>query len=259
MSPHLLSVARWLHRAAWLRRLARRLASGLPIRQPFHDGVIYMDAVDHSWSWIGGRRLDTFDRDLQDALLARVQTRGRLIDVGCNVGIMSLATLLRDPDAQAVCVDPNSRALSLLARSLRRNGCAERATLIHAAISGGETALHYDATGSFTGHLSAAGIPVTGLPLAELLTDHAREPVVLKIDVEGYELELVDTLVRTPVPAGSVALVELHPAGFNRLGDPRRFVATLSRAAGLTLRLLDGRAAETLDPAAFNQLEVIWS
>jgi len=257
MNPALGSTARFLHRVPLLRRLARLLVPWLAIRQPFHGAVIFLNAVDHSWSWTGGRPMDTFDRDLQDHLLALVASRGRLIDVGCNIGVMSLSVLLRDTRADVICVDPNIRAIRLLKRSLRLNGLEDRATTICAAVSGGEAQLRYDQHGSFIGHVSVSATPVATLPLEDLLKRHATKPVVLKIDVEGYETRLLDTLTRVKPPAGSVALLELHPLGYNGMGDPKLVITRLS-GAGLKLRLLDGVPLEQCEPSLFHQLQIDW-
>ncbi len=258
MTPALVRCARFFHRSAALRRLARSLGRGFTVRQRFHHGVICLDAVDHSWSWIGGRPLETFDRDVQDRLLALVRPRGRFIDVGCNVGVMTLSVLLRDAQARAVCVDPNARAIALLGASLRRNGCADRATLVNAALSARETSLGYAGDGSFIGHVSATASPVAALPLADLVAQHVNAPVVLKIDIEGYEALLADALARLTLPAGSVMLLELHPEGFNGMGAPRLVLDGLARAPGLRIQTTDSQPPATLDPAAFHQVEVHW-
>jgi len=258
MPPTLVSIARFFHRSALLRRIARATARGMTVRQPFHGGVICLDAVDHSWSWLAGRAMEYFDRDLQDRLLDQVRPRGRLIDIGCNVGVMTQSVLLRDSAARAVCVDPNDRAIQLLRRSLQLNRCADRAQPISAAVSAGETKLGYDQGGSFIGRVTTEAPLVNAIALDQLLATHATSPVVIKIDVEGYETRLADALTRTALPAGSVALIELHPEGFNNLGAPRRVLDTLKRNTQLGLRLLDGTALSQLDPGRFQQLEITW-
>ena len=217
-----------------------------------------MDAVDHSWSWTGGRPLETFDRDVQDHLLVLVRTRGLLIDVGCNVGVMTLSVLLRDPSARAVCIDPNTRAIRLLADSLKRNHCSDRAVLINAALSARETTLSYDADGSFTGHVSPGARAVRALPFPQLVKQHVTGAAVLKIDVEGYESQLAESLVRVRLPAGSVALLELHPEGFNGMGAPRKILSDLENTPHLRVHALNGRALTALDPTQFHQLEIAW-
>jgi hypothetical protein len=86
MSPILVDAARALHRIAFLRRWAKRIAAGWTITQPFHGGVICLDAVEHSWAWTGTRRLENFEREVQDRLLERLRGRELLSDIGSNIG-----------------------------------------------------------------------------------------------------------------------------------------------------------------------------
>lgn len=258
MPPLVLKLALRLHRSALLRRLARRIAKGWSIRQSFHGGVIFLDAVDHSWSWTGGRPMERFDPEIQDCLLELARPRGRFLDLGCNIGVMTLAVLLRSPHTRVVAFDPNRRAIELLARSLRSNRLEDRAVLRAAAVSAGETTLPFDARDSFTGHVATAGPPAPAVSFASLVAEHAPGPVAVKIDVEGYESRLADAIARAPVPSGSAALLELHPAGFNGLGDPHLVVRQLQASGRLRCRLLGGGDPATCDPANFHQLLVEW-
>jgi hypothetical protein len=93
-----------LHRIKLLRRIAKRLARNLVLTQDFHGGRIAFNAVSHSWAWAGSQTYESFDRPLQDRLLALSQSRPRLLDVGANIGVMTLNILLRNPAARAVAV-----------------------------------------------------------------------------------------------------------------------------------------------------------
>lgn len=181
MPPLLLKIALRLHRSPALRRLARRVAKGWSIRQPFHGGVIHLDAIDHSWSWTGGRPMENFDLEIQDCLLEQARPRGMFLDIGCNIGVMTLSVLLRAPRTRVVAFDPNQRAISLLAKSLRSNRLLDRATLFPAAVSAGESLLSFDPTGSFTGHVATSGSATPAIAFPRLIADHVSGPVVLKI------------------------------------------------------------------------------
>jgi len=121
-----------IHRAHSLRALGKRLLRNRVIKQPFHGGVICLDAVEHSWAWTGAARLESWDRPLQDRLLAISRDCQTMIDVGSNIGTMTLAVALRNPDIRFVCVEPNERAGRLLRQSLTLNRVADRVTLIDA-------------------------------------------------------------------------------------------------------------------------------
>lgn len=260
MNPALLTLARYLHRTPIFRRWARRLAAGRTVTQPFHGGVICLDAVEHSWAWTGQRRLEDFERPLQDRLLDLVRSRAALLDIGCSIGVMTLSALLRDPSVQTVSIDAAPRVIELLNKSLWRNRLLSRARTFAVAVSNGETSLAFQGAGSFTGHVAVEGASpaVRAVPLLEIIEQHVTSPSVIKLDVEGYEAVLSDTFRILPSRPDSVLLIELHPRGFNGLGDPFRVLSALRARGGLHLELLGGGEPDSLDPTTFHQLEVRW-
>jgi FkbM family methyltransferase len=260
MNPVFLTLAQRLHRVPILRRCARRLAAGRTVTQSFHGGIICLDAVEHSWAWTGRRRLEDFERPLQDRLLELVRGRATLLDIGCSIGVMTLSALLRDPSVQTVSIDAAPRVIELLNTSLRRNGLLSRARTVPVAVSSGETSLSFHGAGSFTGHVATEGVSpaVRAVPLLELIEQHITRPSVIKLDVEGYEAVLSDTFRILPPRPGSILVIELHPRGFNGLGDPFRVLSALRARGDLHLELIGGGEPDSLDPTTFHQLEVRW-
>lgn len=259
MNRSLLRLARFLHRSPGLRRVARTAAARWTISQPFHRGVICINAVEHSWAWTGGRRLEDFDRFLQDRLIELMSERSTFVDVGCNVGVMTLSVLLHHAHASAISIDPNRLAIRLLERSLRRNRLADRARTLNMAVSDGTATVGYDPTGSFTGHVADNGESIPAISLPDLVHQHVQGRAVLKIDIEGYEARLVEGLLRLPPMPGSVLVVEVHPLGFNGMGDPGAVLAALLAMDGATVRRVGGGGVSDLDPENFHHLEVAWS
>ncbi len=90
-----------LHSIARLRRIAKRCARNLVLTQPFHGGRIAFNAVTHARARTGGRSYETIDRQIQDRLLERTASRRRFLDLGANVGGMTLAL----PPGSAAVVD----------------------------------------------------------------------------------------------------------------------------------------------------------
>lgn len=258
MNAPLVSLARQFHRVPLFRRWARRIAAGRSVSQPFHGGVICLDAVEHSWAWTGHRRLQDFERPVQDRLLALIATRPALLDVGCSIGVMTLSVLLRAPQVRSVSIDASPRAIQLLERSLRRNRLQARAQTAAVAVSAGEPTLSFAKGSSFTGHVSADGEVVPALPLATLVARHVSGPTVIKLDLEGYEARLAESLRALPALRGSVLAIELHPRGFNGFGDPFAVIRALEARGDLQLSLIGGGALSSLDPTQFNQLEAQW-
>lgn len=258
MNRHLYRAARALHRFSFLRRAARLLARGRTVTQPFHGGSICLDAVEHSWAWTGDRRLEDFERPVQDRLVELTASRPLFIDLGCNIGVMTLSVLLRRPGTRSVSVDANARAAALLRQSLRVNRLESRAEVLATAVSAGAPSLAFAPEGSFTGHARADGNLVPAVPLATLLARHATGPCVIKLDLEGYEAELAGCLATLPALPGSVLVIELHPRGFNQLGDPLKVLDALRGRGDLRISLLGGAGLGEIDPTHFTQIEAHW-
>lgn len=258
LKPSLLQLAGRLHRFSALRALAKRIARNWTIQQPFHSGWICLNAVEHSWAWTGKRRLEDFDRFLQDRLLEVSLGRPHLVDIGCNIGVMTLAVLLRNPSAHATAFDPNRQAIALLQRSLECNSLISRAQVLPVAVSAGSRTLSFDSAGSFTGHVAPVGEPCPAVQFSALISEHVRGPSVIKVDIEGFEAELCDEFAGMPHLDDSVLMIELHPRGFNGLGDPARVVEALRRRGDLRLHLLDGEI-ESLDCTQFRHLEATFA
>jgi FkbM family methyltransferase len=237
-----------------LRSVAKRLLRNYTVRQSYHEGVICFNAVDHSWAWTGKVRYETYDRALQDALLDLSRDRDVMIDIGSNVGAMTLSVLLRNPDIEAVCVDPNPIAVRCLRKSVQLNGLSERVTILQAAVSGGGEDIAFDFAESVMGHVSSSGEAVETIPLHALLERFATDRrCLLKIDTEGYESTLIRSLASAAELRDTVLVAELHPLKFNGSGDPAGCVAHL-HALGLTVSELDGTPVDTVSETGYSQV-----
>jgi FkbM family methyltransferase len=247
-----------LHGFGIARKLAERFARGLTVTQPFHGGVICCDAVDHSWAWVHGPKYESFDRGLQDYLLHCSRKSDLLVDIGCNVGAMTLSCLLRNPHIRAVCLDPNRRAVTLLARSLKLNNIDARASLHCAAVALHDGVLKFDPIGSVLGHISEKGVQVPCSDFATLLTQRLESSKCLvKLDVEGYETALLTALAPIEFKRNMRLVVEVHPIGYNGAGDPRQCLDLL-RASGAVLEDLHQVRLTEVHEDAFTQVSASW-
>jgi len=247
-----------LHRRPWLRRAARRICRGWTVRQRFYQAWICLDAVEHSWAWTGKTRYEQFDRWLQDALVRLAVGQSAFLDIGANLGVMTLAVLLRVPRSVAVAVEPNPRACELLRRSLVLNDLAARGRVIEAVVTPGGRSVGFDFAGSVTGHVTAAGSRhPRGIAPGQLLAALDAGPVLVKLDVEGFEAELLPEFAGLPHRSRITLVVEMHPAGFRPGLDPAKVLAAL-RQSGAALSSLDGRPFAADTPAPFDHLVARW-
>jgi FkbM family methyltransferase len=248
-----------LHRSTKLRLVAKRVCRGWTIPQKFYGGVIYLDAVEHSWAWTGERRYESFDRQQQDRLLQLSFKSDILLDVGCNVGAMTLSTLLRNREIAAVAIDPNDRALQLLRRSLLANRVDARCQVVRALIGGKPGLQQYDATGSVTGHVGSSGTLLPCIPLAAVIDCFAGEKrCLIKVDIEGFETVALRTLNECQHLRNAVLVVEIHPLHLNHIGDPASTLRTL-KATGARLSRLDGTVLTNVANDEFTQVVACWT
>lgn len=124
--------------------------------------------------------------------LADFYLSGRFVDVGAHIGSVTVAVLLDNPKATAVCVEPLRENRDILAANLSANGLSDRARIIAGAA--GTDTVHYDWAGDETmrtnryiGNLNspttaATTLDVRRVDLADLLPADA-----MKLDCEGGE------------------------------------------------------------------------
>ena len=76
------------------------------------------------------KRLDPGTEMLLEALGRHDTEPQRILDLGCGIGPLGLAALLRWPRAQATLVDADARAVASAARNAERIGASDRCTVV---------------------------------------------------------------------------------------------------------------------------------
>lgn len=247
-----------LHRISALRSLAKQFFRGWTIQQSFHGGVICLDAVEHSWAWTGNRRYQTFDSELQEKLLLLSGEYEQFIDIGSNIGAIVLSVLLRNRQINAICIDPNSRAIALLKESLRLNNLSNRVSVVEAAVSDSDGVLTFDESGSVTGHVSNSGKQVACINFVKLINEKLSDKKCLvKIDIEGFETILLKHITEIKPLDNLCLVIELHPLKFNDIGNPQDCL-NLLLAAGAKIEDLQGQPLNQLDENNFTQVIAKW-
>lgn len=163
---------------------------------------------------------------VEELRLAPAQT---LVDVGANIGLLSLAVLARDPQSHVFAFEPAPRQHARLAETIRRNRLETRLTLHRLAVSdrAGTTAfaVHRSRRSPGDGFLDtgragrARRIVVETVTLDGWWEAAGRPPVgVVKLDVEGSELLALRGAKRLLTELGPVVVLEAHPVNLRAYG-----------------------------------------
>jgi FkbM family methyltransferase len=242
--------ARWLGREALYRLGYRPTWRVRPDWSPRYHPA----AVD-TFQAIGQQ--EDFRAEL-DGFVAHCAPGMHFIDIGSHYGFFTLAALhYGGPSARAVAVDP-SRELNRVHRiQLGLNGAARRAEVVEAAIGAEDGRLKMLATGPFGDHFllrsdraDATSVPV--YTLGSLITLTGLIPTHVKVDVEGYEDEVLAgglPMLREHRPT---IFLELHCEPMREMGRHPEDVLSLLDSAGYDRFEWRGRPIEPAEILAMD-------
>jgi FkbM family methyltransferase len=166
-----------------------------------------------------------FEYDLQAFLFLYLRAGNTFIDCGAHVGLYSImAGKLVGDQGRVISLEPEASNFTLLKQNLNNNGVA-CATPIHAAVfsRSGSMRLYVGPAGrSAYCRLVAPESPENTVGIEALTIDEIFErcgvdrPAVVKVDVEGSEIQLLDGIRQSNLP---VLVVEFTEINLNRAGS----------------------------------------
>lgn len=140
-----------------------------------------------------------------------------IIDGGGNTGMFTLISSAAFPSAKIVTCEPVPRNLQQIEKHLRMNHVA--ADVVPVCIGGSERKIHFYVReanqGSFDPELPyTSRIDVDVVTLASLVGRRDAKRILIKLDIEGMEIEALESFV--PVEHRAVLVVgEVHSARIN--------------------------------------------
>jgi len=142
-----------------------------------------------------------------------------LVDIGANIGSVTLDRAWRDPGVMVDCYEPNPPTFETLARNIRENGLESRVRLYRDAVTGengvvllwsGESSvLSSTSAGAAIGGVSVS-VPTVSLDRAISRTGAAH--VAVKIDAEGAEVEMLESASAATLSSIDELALEYHDA-----------------------------------------------
>ena len=196
------------------------------------------------------RFLGKYEERFSDAMESEVRVGDCVWDVGANVGLYTRRFMeLVGRQGSVVAIEPSPHCVEVIRDELRPLNPASL-TVVQAALS------HYDGIGNFSieqGPVAVsnrladpkkadATLPVRVAKGDTLVTDGCPAPDVIKIDVEGYELEVLRGLEKVLHSGKPRAIfVEVHFQQLQERGltDGPAHVTALLRSAGYAIKWVD--------------------
>jgi FkbM family methyltransferase len=123
---------------------------------------------------------------------------GTFLDVGANVGIASLYFLSRHSQNRVVCFEPDPDNLEYLRRNLHPFSSRVEIQTIALSTTTGARDFYRSEDGKYSSLIpgARASIAITAdcVTFHEVLAKWKANPLIVKLDVEGTELELVESI-----------------------------------------------------------------
>ena len=169
-----------------------------------------------------------------------------LIDVGANIGTITIPALKRGLIQTATAIEPHPHNLRLLRANIALNGLEDRVTVLAQAVgnrSGVTLHLHESLTNSGNHSIGAEGIPVSSSKLDDL--DLPSAPSLLWMDIEGYEGHALKGASRM-LAAGIAVVCEFNPTFLEQSEGMTAFAQSLQ---GYRIFDLENPNTETSLPA----------
>ena len=242
---------------AWLTRPSR--PSGVSVRR---GGVSWqLHGHDLNEFYIAARPLHS--AGLSRALSAEIERGGvtSLWDIGANIGAVSLPLLDRFKTLHVVLFEPSAEVAGRLIRNLGNNpDLSGRAVVMNVALSNSAGLTRFFVSGESEnsgvgGLVSSANrnplpVWVQSLPGDGLVQDGTcAAPQLIKIDVEGFEIEVLKGLERTLRAHHPPVLFEHSVYRFKERQRPLDEVVTYLQSLGYSVYAL-----ESNQPIAANDL-----
>ena len=177
------------------------------------------------------RAIDEFsEREVFRALEHHVRPGDTVLDVGANVGVytMLLARWIA-PSGRVHAFEPAPDAFRLLTDHLALNGLSHAAVVTRAAVGDDIGRVQFRTVGAGgLGHTVAVPlhhatvgsdiIEVAATTIDAYCAEHDLRPDLIKVDVEGAEMNVLRGAARTLIEHRPIVVVEVHPDALRSRG-----------------------------------------
>jgi FkbM family methyltransferase len=160
-----------------------------------------------------------------------VSTNNTVIDIGAHIGSTALvAALAAGPNGHVIAIEPSPHFFAIIKKNIALNTKLSIAPIIplnYAVGSVNDTTVYLNeaVTDDSTNHISTKGTPVLQKTLDDITTDISIVHF-LKIDVEGYEVEVLKGGVKT-LPKTRAIYIEFYSDNLKNLSTTTQEIIDL--------------------------------
>jgi FkbM family methyltransferase len=234
-NPHVATLPALYRYAAWQ---GRRVLGAFPTELALSRSVLIAPSGQCGVSaLVNSCRL--YDYNNMSLIRALLADGGDFIDIGANIGSYTIISA-EQPRARVLAIEPHPQTFEYLSRNVARNGY-ENVHLVRAAVGASEGSITItDTPGSAVTHVTrdGSGLAVPLRRMDRLLAETGLSPDVVKIDVEGFELGVLQGFGER-LRDVNVLLIEMNALG---AGNAAEVWALLERADFCPPRYFDARA-----------------
>jgi FkbM family methyltransferase len=178
-----------------------------------------VDTVGQRIFWTGFRE---WEKDTVPVFLKLLRESKSFLDIGANCGIYPVLACAVNPHIQVVAVEPVPKIHTALENNIRSNNLTSRVKLLKTAVSTQEgVAQFHESEDPTMGSLNVQGyrgkkgkvIEVPTTTLDKIVREMAVPPDLIKIDVEGFEDQVLSGGEYTLSTVRPTFVVEANPDG----------------------------------------------
>ena len=180
-----------------------------------------------------------------DFFIDRIRGAKSFADIGANHGVFSLVFLKLNPAGEVLSVDPSPLADAVRRKNRALNGMDSN-LICHQVACGaveGSVSMHFN-----WHHLEVSGkgdeslnkVSILVRPLDALCSESKINPEIVKIDVEGFELQVLQGAEGT-LKSAKLLLLEIHPALLDKLNVSQKDIFDWLDKRGWRIQTLHGK------------------
>lgn len=203
---------------------------GAPIALPFVAGSRLLTRTGMTGA-TGNHYVGLFEFEDMAFVLHALRPDDLFVDVGANVGVY---TVLAGAAAGATClaVEPIPATFEHLLNNVRLNALSERVTCVNVGLGSEAGVLRFTTAQDAVNHVAVPGEEATAVEVPVQRLDallEGRRPLMVKVDVEGWEAEVLagaEPLLEGEAPLAVIMELNGHGAryGFDEAALHRRML-----------------------------------